>query len=95
MISTQKKKTTLIIAGMILLMGLISLSCNLPAGLEEKIFSSGRITDPTPIPTNTPQPLPPTIVESDPFLSREISFFILINPWIRILSLGPCHMILE
>ncbi len=72
MISPQKKKNTLIMAGTILLIGLISLSCNLPAGLEEKIFGSGRTTDPTPIPTNTPQPLPPTIVESDPPMGSTI-----------------------
>jgi len=64
--SPQKKKTTLIISGMILLMGLISLSCNLPAVLEEKFYGLGKTSDPTPIPTSTPQPLPPTIVESDP-----------------------------
>jgi uncharacterized protein YfaS (alpha-2-macroglobulin family) len=72
MISPQKKKTTLIMAGMILLIGLMGLSCNLPAGLEEKIFGSGRTTNPTPIPTNTPQPLPPTIVESDPPVGSTI-----------------------
>ncbi len=72
MISPQKKKTTLILTGMILLIGLISLSCNLPAGLQEKFIGLGEITDPTPVPTNTPQPLPPTIVESDPPVGSTI-----------------------
>ncbi len=66
MIFPQKKKITYILTGMILLVGLISLSCNLPAGLQEKFFGLGEITGPTPVPTYTPQPLPPTIVESDP-----------------------------
>ncbi len=66
MISQQKKKTTLALTGIILLVGLISLSCNLPAGLQDRFFSSRGTIIPTPAPTNTPQPLPPTIVESDP-----------------------------
>ena len=66
MIFSPKKKITIILTGLILLIGLISLSCNLPAGLQGKIFGSGKTTDPTPMPTNTPQPLPPMIVESDP-----------------------------
>ena len=65
MTSLQKKKTTLILAGLILLIGVVSLSCNLPAGLR-------RTSDPTPVPTNTPQPLPPTIVETDPPVGSTI-----------------------
>lgn len=63
---SPQKKITLVLIGLILLIGLVSLSCNLPAGLQGKIFGSRGIADPTPIPTNTPQPLPPAIVESDP-----------------------------
>lgn len=63
---SHKKKTSLILIGMILLIGLISLSCNLPAGLQDVFSGSRGATDPTPMPTNTPQPLPPMIVESDP-----------------------------
>ncbi|RLE01878.1 MAG: hypothetical protein DRJ13_06295, partial [Bacteroidetes bacterium] len=66
MIFSTRKNTTIILTGLILLIGLISLSCNLPAGLQGKIFGLGITTAPTPMPTNTPQPLPPMIVESDP-----------------------------
>ncbi len=73
MSSPLTKKTTIIIAGMIILLGAISLSCNLPAGLGEKVFGTGLTTDPTPLPTYTPQPLPPAIVESDPPAGSSIS----------------------
>ena len=66
MFSPRKNKMTAILIGIILVIGLISLSCNLPAGLQERFFGPKGTLIPTPAPTNTPQPLPPTIVESDP-----------------------------
>ena len=65
MLSPQKKIIPLL-TSFLLLLGLISLSCNLPAGLQEKIFGfAGTPTQPV-LPTNTPQPLPPAVVETDP-----------------------------
>ena len=67
-----RKKTIHLLIGIILLVGLISLSCNLPAGLQERFFGTDGALVPTLAPTNTPQPLPPTIVESDPPVGSTI-----------------------
>ncbi|NQS90848.1 MAG: Ig-like domain-containing protein, partial [Chloroflexi bacterium] len=73
MSSPTTRKTVLILAGLAFLFGLISLSCNLPAGLQERFFGADGTFTPTPAPTYTPQPLPPTIVESDPPIGSTIS----------------------
>ncbi len=72
MLSSQKKNLFLL-TGLFLLLGLISLSCNLPAGIQEKIFGYADSPTETPLPTNTPQPLPPAIVESDPPAGSTVS----------------------
>ena len=64
--SPQKKKIFLLLAAAVFLLAVISLACNLPAGLQERFFDSEVTATATPAPTNTPQPLPPTIVESVP-----------------------------
>jgi len=64
--SSARKSIYPILIGTFLLLGIMSLSCNLPAGLQEKIFGSADTPTPAALPTNTPQPLPPSIVESDP-----------------------------
>ena len=64
--SSPQKKSISLLTGLFLLLGLISLSCNLPAGLQERFFGFAVTPTEIPLPTNTPQPLPPTIVESDP-----------------------------
>ena len=64
--SPQKKKIFLLLAAAALFFTVISLACNLPAGLQERFFGSEVTLTATPAPTNTPQPLPPTIVESVP-----------------------------
>jgi uncharacterized protein YfaS (alpha-2-macroglobulin family) len=55
-----------LLVGSLLVFALITLSCNLPAGLQERFFGSDLTITPTPAPTFTPQPLPPAIVETDP-----------------------------
>ncbi len=64
--SSHKPNLYLILAGAALIFSLVSISCNLPAGLQERFLSSKGDLTPTPLPTNTPQPLPPAIVETDP-----------------------------
>ena len=64
--SPQKSKIIPLLATVIFLLTVISLACNLPAGLQERFFGSEPIATGTPAPTFTPQPLPPTIVETDP-----------------------------
>lgn len=64
--SHQKNKIILLLATAIFLLTAISLACNLPAGLQERFFGSETTATTTPAPTFTPQPLPPTIVETDP-----------------------------
>lgn len=63
---SPQKKIILLLTGLFALLGLISLSCNLPAGLQERIFGLAATPTQTVQPTNTPQPLPPVIVEADP-----------------------------
>ncbi|MCJ7718092.1 MAG: Ig-like domain-containing protein [Anaerolineales bacterium] len=70
--SPQKKKIFLLLAAAIFMFAVISLACNLPAGLQEKFFGSENTVTATPVPTNTPQPLPPTIVESEPAFGSTI-----------------------
>lgn len=72
MLSPQKKNIPLL-TSFLLLLGLISLSCNLPVGIQEKIFGSAVTPTQTAQPTNTPQPLPPLIVETDPPAGSTIS----------------------
>ena len=62
--SPLQKKNLQLLSSFIFLMALISLSCNLPAGLQERILGSAGTHTPTASPTNTPQPLPPSIVEA-------------------------------
>ena len=64
--SFHKYKICLILASAALIFSLVSISCNLPAGLEERFLGNKGDLTPTPLPTYTPQPLPPTIVETDP-----------------------------
>lgn len=71
MISPQKKIVPLL-TSLFLLLGMISLSCNLPAGIQEKIFGFGVTPTQPVLPTNTPQPLPPAIVETDPLAGSTI-----------------------
>ncbi len=70
---SPRKKTIHLLTSFFLLVGIISLSCNLPAGLQEKIFGDAAKPTLALQPTNTPQPLPPTIVESDPPFGSTIS----------------------
>ena len=72
MLSSQKKTITRL-TGVILLLTLLSLSCNLPAGIQDRFFGDALTPSETPLPTNTPQPLPPAIVESDPPAGSTIS----------------------
>ena len=72
MISSSKNKSPLILIGPILLIVIISLSCNLPASLEARFLNTDGARMPAAVPTNTPQPLPPTIVETDPPLGSNI-----------------------
>lgn len=62
---SRTKIIPLLVSAVILLIA-ISLACNLPAGLQERFFASKSTATPTPSPTFTPQPLPPTILESEP-----------------------------
>ena len=71
MFSTRPKTIPAVLVGTILLVALISLSCNLPSAIRETFGIAGTST-PTLQPTNTPQPLPPTIVETDPPLGSTI-----------------------
>jgi len=64
--SPQKNKIILLLATAILLLTAISMACNLPAGLQERVFGAETTPTETLEPTFTPQPLPPTIVETDP-----------------------------
>lgn len=64
--SSQKQKFYPFLAGAVFIFALIAISCNLPAGLQERFFGTEGTLEPTPVPTFTPQPLPPTIVETDP-----------------------------
>jgi hypothetical protein len=64
--SPQKNKIIPLLATAFFLLTVISLACNLPAGLQEQFFGSETTATATPAPTFTPQPLPPTIVETDP-----------------------------
>jgi len=70
---SRKNKIYPVIIISLLLFGLIAISCNLPAGFQERFFGSEKVLTPTPAPTNTPQPLPPAIVETDPFPGSRIS----------------------
>lgn len=72
MLSPRKNNLHLLTC-FLLLVGIISLSCNLPAGLQEKIFGNAVTPTQTLQPTNTPQPLPPAIVETDPPIGSTIS----------------------
>ncbi len=65
MFSTRVKTIPAALLGAILLVALISLSCNLPTAIRETLGIPGTST-PTVQPTNTPQPLPPAIIETDP-----------------------------
>lgn len=71
--SPLQKKNLQLLSSFIFLLALISLSCNLPAGLQERILGYAGTHTPTASPTNTPQPLPPAIVESDPPEGSTIS----------------------
>jgi uncharacterized protein YfaS (alpha-2-macroglobulin family) len=64
--SPQKNKIIPLLATAIFLLTAISMACNLPAGLQERFFGAETTATVTPAPTFTPQPLPPTIVETDP-----------------------------
>ncbi|MCK4490586.1 MAG: Ig-like domain-containing protein, partial [Anaerolineales bacterium] len=64
--SPQKNKIIPLLATAIFLLTAISMACNLPAGLQERFFGAETTATATPAPTFTPQPLPPTIVETDP-----------------------------
>ena len=64
--SPQKNKIIPLLATAILLLTAISVACNLPAGLQERFFGAETTPTETLEPTFTPQPLPPTIVETDP-----------------------------
>ncbi len=72
MFPSRSKTMAAALLGSILLITLSSLSCNLPTALRETFGIAGTST-PTPEPTNTPQPLPPTIVETDPPRGSTIS----------------------
>ncbi len=73
MASPFKRHFPVILAGTLLLVAVVTLSCNLPAALQGKLFGLGGSPAPTFQPTNTPQPLPPTVVESDPPQGSTIS----------------------
>ena len=57
----------------LILVAVFCTSCNLPEGLQERILGSQEEDQPTPIPTFTPQPLPPAIIETDPAQGSTIS----------------------
>ena len=69
----HKTRIITLLASAVFLFTAISLACNLPAGLQERFFTSKETLTPTPSPTFTPQPLPPTIVESEPPQGSSIS----------------------
>ncbi|MGB2955349.1 MAG: Ig-like domain-containing protein [Anaerolineales bacterium] len=71
--SPPKNKIIPLLATAIFLLTAISLACNLPAGLQERFFGLETTPTITPEPTFTPQPLPPTIVETDPPLGSTIN----------------------
>jgi hypothetical protein len=71
--SSQKQKIYPFLAGAVLVFALVAISCNLPAGLQERFFGTEGTLTPTPAPTFTPQPLPPTIVETDPPTGSSIA----------------------
>ncbi len=74
MFSPQKRTAPFLTSLLILiLLGLVSLSCNLPAGLQGKIFGRDGTLTPQALPTNTPQPLPPLVVETNPRAGSTIS----------------------
>jgi uncharacterized protein YfaS (alpha-2-macroglobulin family) len=70
---SSKRIIVPMLAAALILIGLIAMACNLPAGLQERISGQVQTNTPTPAPTNTPQPLPPTIVETDPIPGSTIS----------------------
>ena len=69
----QKIKFFSWLAGTTILLTVISLACNLPAGLQERFIDSQATPTTTPLPTFTPQPLPPAIVETNPVAGSTIS----------------------
>ncbi len=71
--SSQKQKLYPLLVGAAFIFALVAISCNLPAGLRERFFGTEGTLAPTPAPTFTPQPLPPTIVETDPPAGSNIS----------------------
>ena len=71
--SSQKQKIYPLLVGAVFIFALVAISCNLPAGLQERFFGTEGTLAPTPAPTFTPQPLPPTIVETDPPAGSNIS----------------------
>ena len=66
-------KKTLINISLAVAIILLCSSCNLPGELQERFFGGKEAVQPTPLPTYTPQPLPPAIVESDPPQGSTIS----------------------
>ena len=73
MFSPSQKNTPRSIFLVLILVAIFCASCNLPAGLEERILGTQEEVQPTPVPTFTPQPLPPAIVETDPAQGSTIS----------------------
>ncbi len=71
--SSQKQKIYPFLAGAVLVFSLVAISCNLPAGLQERFLGTEGTLTPPPAPTFTPQPLPPTIVETDPPAGSSIA----------------------